>query len=185
MNNPDTAYRVYRDVSGVQVNDANLPLPEVNPKAYDDILKFSNCDGVTVIGSTIECGKENCSDAVQGGGYIWKLCRFVTLSPSFGALTIKGAINGWALIGCVFDGHGDEFDVEVGQYDNYWTPSRPKTSGGFIQDCTSTDGRPIRVTVWCADVPVVKNSNVRIVKIPWIVWFPYFIFRYIQTHITK
>jgi hypothetical protein len=35
--------------------------------------------------------------------------------------------------------------------------------------------------VWDAEVPVITESNIKVVKIPKIIWWPYFVFRAIQT----
>jgi hypothetical protein len=102
-----------------------------------------------------------------------------------GALTIKGAIDGWKVMGCTFDGHGDEFDIELGQYDKYWYIGRQPTKNGEIIDSGAIDGKPLKVLVWNAEIPKVVRSNVKIVKIPGLLWFPYFCFCYLRDKLRK
>jgi hypothetical protein len=78
-------------------------------------------------------------------------------------------------------GAAKQTDIELGQFDNYWTPGRKPTRNGLIKACVSEDGSPIRVTCWNADKPEVVGSNVKIRHIPWIIWFPYFCWRYLTT----
>ena len=179
----DVNYLSYWVETDLQVEGQVFPAPPLNPKDFSDVLKFSNCNKVEVNHCTIFGGTENCSDAVRGSQYLWKNSTFIMRQPGKGALTIKGAIAGWTLDGCTFDGHGNEYDVELGQFDNYWRPFRRPTRGGSIINCGASDGRPIKVTVWDADMPVVCNSNVTVRKVPWFVWFPYFCFRAIQIRI--
>ena len=43
------------------------------------------------------------------------------------------------------------------------------------------DGKPVVVKLWDSTVPEVYKSNVKIVKIPKFIWWPYFVFRAAQT----
>jgi len=160
------------DVSGFE----NPP----DPENYSDIMKFGNCTNVQVNSKTVAAGQENCVDAVRGGHYQWTDC---TLPPGAGvsAVTLKGAIDGWGFTGCNI-GHGKQTDIELGQFDNYWVPGRAPTKNGTIDNCVSNDGTAIKITCWNADKPTILNTVVKIVQIPWIVWFPYFCFRYICIH---
>jgi hypothetical protein len=176
----DVNYKSFGNEKNLTVQDETLPPQGINPKDYSDILKFSKCETTKALRCTITAGKENCSDAVQGSGYLWSQCIFIATSPCYGALTIKGAIDGWILQECDFSGHGDKFDVEVGQYDDYWYPGRKPTRNGVIAGCQPRDEKPIVVQLWDAEKPVVTDSNVKIVKIPWIIWFPYFMFKYLK-----
>lgn len=177
----DVNYRSYYGLDGQVVRGEILPGANENPKDYDDILKFSICTNALVDSCQIDCGRENCTDAVRGSGYTWRSCLFYTEQPALGAMTIKGAINGWTVDNCRFQGHGKEFDIEVGQFDKYWYPGRKGTKNGLISGCQSLDGKPIKVVIWDGDVPAVSNSNVTIKKVSPFIWFPYFMFRYIQT----
>jgi len=181
----DKNYRSYYGIDGQVVADETLPPLDEYPKDYDDILKFSICSGATVRDCAISCGRENGTDAVRGTNYLWKGCLFDVEPPAYGVMTIKGAIKGWTVDNCRFQGHGDKFDIEVGQFDDYWYPGRVGTKNGLIRDSYSLDGKPILVTVWDADVPVASNSNVKIKKVSPFIWFPYFMFRYIQIKLKK
>lgn len=177
---PDTAYRVYRDQADVSVFCETLPNGSADPKQYDDVLKFSKCERADVSDCAIFGGTENCVDMVQGSGYAIRRSAFKS-NGGYGAITAKGSLNGLLIAGCSFLDHGRKYDVELGQYDNYWKIGRKPTRGIHIINTSSMDGKPVVVQVWDSDVPRVTNSNVKIVKIPWIIWFPYFCFRALQT----
>lgn len=151
-----------------------------DPQNYQDIMKFSNCTNVVVQGKEVLAGQENCVDAVRGSNYLWLNC---TLRSGAGvsAVTLKGAIDGWHYKDCSI-AHGKETDIELGQFDNYWVPGRAPTRNGTIENCVSNDGSPIKITCWNADKPTIINSNVKIVQVPWLIWFPYFCFRYVCVH---
>jgi hypothetical protein len=179
----DINYKSYGHAVGLRLLGIAYPDPGVNPKDYADIQKFSLCTDVRSEECEVMCGKENCCDAVRGAAYEWVGCRFITRPPSKGAFTIKGSIDGWRIESCIFDGHGDEFDIEVGQFDNYWYLGRKPTRRGVVMNCLATDDRPIKIVVWDGEPPVVSGSNVKVTKVPKTIWLPYFCFRYIQIRI--
>jgi hypothetical protein len=43
------------------------------------------------------------------------------------------------------------------------------------------DGKPVVIRLWDATKPNIFNSNVKVVTIPKFIWWPYFVFRAIQT----
>lgn len=152
-----------------------------DPENYSDIMKFSACTNVHVQGDTIVAGQENNVDAVRGSNYTSTSCALLD-GAGVSTFTIKGAIDGWTLDSCTI-GRGKETDLEVGQFDKYWYVGRPATRNGKIVDCKSTDGAPISITCWNADYPTIINSNVKVTKIPALIWFPYFCFRWIWIRI--
>jgi hypothetical protein len=172
----DTNWRSYTGINPDTSGFTNPP----DPHNYDDILKFSDCTNALVENKTISSGKENCVDAVRGSNYQWVNCQLES-GAGISSVTIKGAIDGWKFIQCKI-GKGKQTDIELGQFDNYWYIGRTPTKNGLIKDCQSLDGSKIRVTCWNSDCPIIENSQVSIIKVPWIIWFPYFCFRYIQTH---
>jgi hypothetical protein len=149
-----------------------------NPKEWDDVTKFYRCTDVKFSGHTVFAGRENCADATGCTNLEWSSCVF---EPNAGisTFTIKGATDGWRIVESNI-GHGKETDVELGQFDNSWYAGRPPTRNGLIFNCRSGDGKPIKVTCWNAEPPKVIDSDVKIVRVPWIVWFPYFCWRYIR-----
>jgi hypothetical protein len=151
--------------NGLTVDSTEWQAP-LDPENWDDLVKCSNCTGLTISGLTIPAGREDSIDCVRGSNYTVQNCTVR------GSVTIKGAINGLTLYGSVVSG-----TIELGQYDNYWEPGRAPTQNVSILDCTSPDGSPIRVKVWDAEVPFVRNTNVKITKVPKWIWFPYFLFR--------
>jgi len=151
--------------------------PDV-PSIYDDVMKFSNCENVLVKGVTVYGGKEDCIDAVRGKNYVF---QDLTLSPLKNGVTIKGSIDGWHLKNILFEHKGSEYTIEIGQYDNYWTPSTPPTRNGIIENVNLLKGGKVTVRVWDGEKPQLINApNVRVIKIPKFIWFPYFVFRSIQ-----
>ena len=143
-----------------------------------DVLKFSNCTNVVVDGCTIEGGKEDCIDAVRGSNYTF---NNTVLAPRKNGITIKGSVNGYSINEVSFVTSGSNCDIEFGQYDNYWYIGRPPTRNGKINLTNSVSGEPLVLKVWDAEVPVITDSNIKVVKIPKIIWWPYFVFRAIQT----
>jgi hypothetical protein len=137
-----------------------------NPKEYDDLFKCSNVNGLVARGLTIPASREDSIDCVRGSNYLIQSCTIQ------GSVTIKGAIDRFELNNCVISG-----TVELGQYDNYWTRGRAPTRNVSLLNCCSPDGEPIRVKLWDAEMPLVQNTNVKIVKIPKWVWLSYFLFR--------
>jgi len=163
----DTNWRSYvgpKD-DGLTVDSAEWQAP-LDPENWDDLVKCSNCTGLTISGLTIPASREDSIDCVRGSNYTVQNCTV------HGSVTVKGAINGFTLYGSVVSG-----TIELGQYDNYWEPGRAPTQNVSILDCTSPDGSPIRVKVWDAEIPFVRNSNVKLTRIPKWVWLAYFIFR--------
>jgi len=163
----DTNWRSYvgpKD-DGLTVDSAEWQAP-LDPENWDDLVKCSNCIGLTISGLTIPASREDSIDCVRGSNYTVQNCTV------HGSVTIKGAINGLTLYGSVVSG-----TIELGQYDNYFEPGRAPTRNVSILDCTSPDGSPIRVKVWDAELPFVRNANVKITKVPKWIWLPYFLFR--------
>jgi len=151
-----------------------------DPWNYDDILKFSFCTNVLVRDTHIVGGKENCVDAVRGSSYHILSCILICRGTA--AIVFKGAIEGWAVTNCIIESCGST-DVEVGQFDNYWYPFRLPTSYGLVRGTRTSTGTPVRVTCWNATKPEV-DGNVVVTKVPWLVWFSYFCFRYLQVRLT-
>ena len=148
-----------------------------NPKDFDDIMKFSDCTHVCVSDRYIRAGSENCIDAVRGSNYVFRNCDTED-GAGVSTFTIKGAIEGWSIKRTMI-GRARKTEIEVGQFDNYWKPGRKPTRRGLIELCERTDGEAIRVTCWDAEPPTVVNSNVKIRRVPWIIWFPYFYLRFL------
>jgi hypothetical protein len=140
--------------------------PPSDPMQWDDLFKCSNVENLTATGLVIPASREDSIDCVRGSNYLIRSCTIQ------GSVTVKGAIDRFELNNCVISG-----TVELGQYDNYWVKGRAPTRNVRLVNCCSPDGSPIRVKLWDAEMPVVQNTNVKLVKIPKWVWLPYFIFR--------
>ena len=159
---------------------AGRAFPEIGLSAldYSDILKFSNCTDIVVDGCTIQGGKEDCIDAVRGSNYT---IRNTTLLPRHNGITLKGSIDGALIENIEFDGHGADCDIDIGQFDNYWWIGRQPTRNVVIRNVYCANGSPVKVRLWDAANPVIEKSNVQIIRIPKIIWWPYFVFRAAQT----
>ena len=174
----DKNYESHVQENGTLIENRTIPSEGVDPATYSDILKFSNCTGITVDGCTIYGGKEDCIDAVRGELYTIKN---TSLHPVHNGITIKGSIDGVLLENITFETHGKDCDIDIGQFDNYWWIGRAPTRNIVIRNVMPDDGKPVVVRLWDATDPIVENSNVKIVKIPKFIWWPYFVFRAAQT----
>jgi len=160
---------------GEVIADRVIVPPNLNE--ISDTLKFSNCANVTVRNCTIEGGKEDCIDAVRGENYTF---TETILIPHKNGITLKGSIVNYNINNITFNAHGSDCDMEFGQYDNYWYIGRKATRGGIIDTIKAVDNKPIKIKLWDAEPPTITNTNVKIIKVPKIIWWPYFVFRCIQ-----
>lgn len=167
-----TKDRNWRSFVGPQ-DDNTVVSSWENPVArgdFDDNFKCSNVTGMTVRDIVILDSREDSIDCVRGSDYLFENV------VSHGSITVKGAIDGFTLSECTVSG-----TVELGQFDNYWYPGRPPTRNVALLNVVSPDGSPVRVKVWDADAPLIVSSKVKITRVPRLVWYPYFLFRYLQT----
>lgn len=162
------------------LNEANWVPPE-NPLAYDDIVKVSNCVACDVLNITIPGGTEDCVDAVRGKNLYLDHCEFIP--GGNGAITIKGAFTGVQINDCVFH-PANKREIELGQFDNYWYPGRPPTRNVRISGSYRVDSKPIRVVLWDANDVIAEKSNIKVTRIPKIIWFPYFLFMYVVVRLS-
>lgn len=174
----DKNFESHATENGTVVENRIIPTRDINPMEYSDILKFSNCTGITVDNCEIYGGKEDCIDAVRGQLYTFKNSD---LYPVHNGITIKGSIDGVKIDNVRFKTHGKDCDIDIGQYDNYWYIGRSPTRNVLIHNVNAVDGKPVVVRLWDALNPILENSNVKIVRVPKLIWFPYFVFRAIQT----
>lgn len=174
----DKNYESHATETGTVIRDRRIPESGVNAGDYSDILKFSNCKDCIVSGCVIDGGKEDCIDAVRGSNYT---IENSTLIPHHNGITLKGSIDGVLIENIMFDGHGKDCDIDIGQFDNYWWIGRAPTRNITIRNVNSTNGTPVIVRLWDAQNPVIENSNVKVIKVPKLLWWPYFVFRAAQT----
>lgn len=174
----DKNFESHATENGTAITDRMIPGKEINALDYSDILKFSNCQNIVVENCVIEGGKEDCVDAVRGSNYTFRNCN---LSPYHNGITLKGSIDGVKIDNVIFDGHGKDCDIDIGQFDNYWWIGRAPTRNILIKNVRAAGGAPVIVRLWDAETPVIENSNVKIIRVPKIIWWPYFVFRAAQT----
>ena len=162
----DVNWRSYGPIDdGTTVDAASWQAP-LDPENWDDLVKCSNCTGLTISGLTIPASREDSIDCVRGSNYLIESCTIR------GSVTVKGAIEGFELNNCVISG-----TVELGQYDNYWFKGRAPTRYVRLVNCCSPDGSPIRVKLWDAEIALIAGTSVKITRIPKWIWWPYFLFR--------
>ncbi len=174
----DKNFESHATEDGTLIEGRIIPPAEVTALDYSDVLKFSNCQNITVDQCVISGGKEDCIDVVRGSNYTIKN---TTLLPHKNGITLKGSIDGAVLDTVGFDNHGSECDIDIGQFDNYWWIGRPPTRNIKLKNIESSDGKPVVVRLWDAENPTIENCNVKIVRIPKFIWWPYFVFRAAQT----
>ena len=172
----DTNYKSHVQLKDVVIDTWENPL---NPAEWDDVMKFSQCENVQVRGVTVNGGQEDCIDAVRGSGYSF---TNMTLNPLNNGITLKGSIDGWNLKDILFTRKGKEYTIEIGQYDNYWTPWTKPTRNGTVDNVSIEDGSTVVIRIWDGEVPkqIINCKNLKVLKIPKIIWFPYFFFRSMQ-----
>lgn len=172
----DTNYKSHVQLKDVVIDTWENPS---NPAEWDDVMKFSQCENVQVRGVTVNGGQEDCIDAVRGSGYSF---TNMTLNPLNNGITLKGSIDGWNLKDILFTRKGKEYTIEIGQYDNYWTPWTKPTRNGTVDNVSIEDGSTVVIRIWDGEVPkqIINCKNLKVLKIPKIIWFPYFFFRSMQ-----
>ncbi len=154
---PDVNYKSYVNETGLFIDSWQNP---ETVSAYDDVMKFSNCTNVTVSGVLVLGGTD------------------LSLVPLYNGVTIKGSIENATFKNVSFETTGKDYSIELGQFDNYWTPGRPPTRGVKIENVHSVSGAKVTVRVWDAEMPTIINSpSVVVKKIPKFIWYPYFLFR--------
>ena len=95
----DKNYESHVTENGSVIENRMIPSEGTDPAEYSDILKFSNCENITVKGCVILGGKEDCIDAVRGANYTIKNSD---LYPEHNGITMKGSIDGAKLDNIVF-----------------------------------------------------------------------------------
>lgn len=178
--NPESHY----GENGLTITGVSLPNSSASPLAYDDIIKLSLCKNTQIGHCFIAGGREDCINAVRGEG----LTIYETdLEPKGrNGITIKGGFQTYRIEGVHFSTHGSECDIELGQFSIHdrFPFTKDRVKQGAIIESDATGDTDIVVRVWNADVPAVRHSRVRIEKIPWFIWFPYFCFRRLQVIVT-
>lgn len=180
----DYNYRSYYQTNGTRVTQETIPDPPVNNMAYDDMLKFSDCQHAVVDHCSIGGGREDCIDCVRGLGLLVQDCDLTPKGRN--GITIKGGFKTWLVKKTHFTAHGAEADIELGQFSKWdrFPFRKDRTTGGAIVSSTATGDTPIVVRAWNADLPNVIDSRVEIIRVLWAVWFPYFCFRRLQVIFT-
>ena len=168
------ANAVIQDGMTIDPSNWTAPTPE-ELKTIDDVLKMSGKHDVTVQDLDIPASlTEDSVDAVRGTNY--RFFRDVIR----GSITLKGEIVGWLFRDSKVYG-----TIEVGQFDNYWYPGRGPTRAGMIDTCTNPLGGPIKLILWDAEMPLVMQADVLVVRRPKWLWFPYFLSQYIWVRLVN
>ena len=176
----DKNYDSHVNEKGVLILPLNWEAPS-NPLEWDDVLKFSNCEDITVVGLTIPGGTEEAVDAVRGSNY--QFVGLTLIANGQGSMCLKGSIDGYLVHDCEVE-NGTDYGIELGQFDNYWYPGRKPTRNGKLSQVRSPDGKQVLVKLYDAEVPEIENSCVQIKKVPVLIWYPYFLFQYCLRKLT-
>lgn len=117
-----------------------------NPEQYNDILKFSNRQGISLTGVQVSHGKEDCVD-------INNHCTNITLQGEFGVngngrqcFTVKGGSEDIFISGVIHT-PGNSTDVEIGN----WSDQSYNLSKNVQVNLRRADGKPVRVRIGHAE----------------------------------
>jgi hypothetical protein len=135
----------------------------LNPSAFDDLLKISAKQNVTVRYFKATSDGTHREDAVD----LNNLCQAVTLmdgTVTAGAkgvaVTIKGGSCATRLVRLVIDRPGKYCDIEIG---NHSDQSWKSCDGTVIEDCLRRDSQPVRVAWGRGKRPQIIGGHVKIV----------------------
>jgi pectate lyase len=111
----DKNYISYADVDGETIENTVFPAAGTTQSDFSDILKLSHAKNTVVRGCHIYGGKEDCVDMNRNCENI--LIENCTVYPfgSYG-FTIKGGAKNITLRNVIFDGHGREADIDLGNW---------------------------------------------------------------------
>lgn len=117
-----------------------------NPGQYNDILKLSNKQGLSLTNVQVSHGQEDCVD-------INNHCANITLQGEFGVegsgrqcFTIKGESKDIFISGVIHT-PGNSTDVEIGN----WSDQSYGLSSNIHVDLRRADGKPVRVRIGRAE----------------------------------
>lgn len=158
----DKNYISYADVDGETIENTVFPAAGTNQSEFSDILKLSHAKNTVVRGCHIYGGKEDCVDMNRNCENI--LIENCTVYPfgSYG-FTIKGGAKNITLRNVIFDGHGGEADIDLG---NWSDQSMEQTKNVVLENVRTLDGSPVKVRVLWAEKPTIVDSNVKLLVIP-------------------
>lgn len=150
------------------VVDGIVFTPTPGPLSYTDIVHVSHGVGVTIQNCTIPGGSEDCVDLNNNcENILVQNCHFHP-NGEYGS-TIKGGTHDVHYLNVVFDAHGKDVDIDLGNWSDQNTVD--KTTKVTLENVTAADGKPVVVRVLYADRPTVIGGNVQVKVIwPWVVW---------------
>lgn len=196
------------DVNGISYA-GNRDITDFRPETIPGTREIEQADGTVQTVKVNDSWKvsSNATDCFWAHKAVWNyvedcvdICRGfrLTLQSFFlhiggvNGITVKGASADVAFTDLTLQvepGAKPTSHVELGQFDNYWYPGRAPTrrcqfSGpGFFPE-----QRPVEVWAWDADIASCSfdfQSGHRVTKVPAVVWFPYFLFRYTQLRLVN
>lgn len=165
MSKPDVNFRSYANEQGIELNDQVIDprVSDIDSSLYDDIFKLSRCKSVTLIGCKIRGGGMNREDGVdinnECGHIAFHACD-VEAGAKY-AFTIKGGSYVVVLSDVVITRPGKYVDIDLG---NWSDQSCKKTDAVILSSVTRSDGKPVRVRVGHAQMPVIKGGNIKILR---------------------
>lgn len=162
MAKPDVNFWSYADKEdftippGTRFDPRSLNL---DPQSYDDVLKFSHAKRVVAKGIYVAGGRENAVDMNRG-------CESILIADSTivggdqAGMVIKGASRGIVLEDVMFIPSPKSWcDILIGD----WSDQSTELSTTIILTrCQRHDGRPLRVVVGRATMPIIAGGNARV-----------------------
>jgi len=153
---------------------------------FDNTLKLSSrIRDVLIANKEIYNYRQGCVDACRVS---YSFLDRLTLHPfgDFG-VKLKGSAVGNRFADLAFIRQAKKYEIELGQFDNYWYPGRaPTRMNSFRARPTDEGDLQVRVILWDADeTNAFSFPNLKITRVPKFVWFPYFLLRYAQLRATN
>jgi len=158
----------------LESNKSDTAEETLDGTGFVDTVKISHVTNVTIGNKKINGGSEDCIDIVGGKDITIRDCKLDILSKN--GITIKGASDGVFFYGLEFYEQGNETDIVIGDFDNYWYPGRPPAKN--IMFSGPIGDSPVRIKLIDADTPYCLGFYSSIERVPKWKWLPYFYYRY-------
>lgn len=157
----DKNYYSIADESGVELVGKTLdPRADgIDPSLFDDILKISHSNNVTISSVIVDAGGMQRENAIDMN----RECRTVLVqncklvSGMQNAITIKGGCEQIIIENVEMVPGRGHADIELG---NWSDQSQKRTTKVTLINVRRTDGKPVRLTVGNADYPAIHGSNI-------------------------
>ncbi len=160
MTRPDRNFLSIADVDGYELHDCRVdPSTEnIDPRSFDDILKFSHARNVTASRLYVAGGRENAVDMNRECQHV-RLQDSLLLGGGQCAVVIKGGCQDITLARVALAAPAPACDIELGGWSDQ---SFARTERVTLEEVSRRDGLPVRVVVGYAAPPLVQRCRVRV-----------------------